>query len=170
MADPAPKITPGSKNVEPGSVLPRTAWPGVLAETVVEVFSIMVGVNVAVTHETAEIAAQTTGIVGIAGAMCANFILRCSTVASARLAAQMLGIDPDSPDSEGAACDALGEVCNIVAGYFKAKVGLGDACMLSVPTIITGQDYKFHSHAFERLEFAVIFEGELLCAILEIAQ
>ena len=42
--------------------------------------------------------------------------------------------------------DALGEICNMVAGNFKNKVsGLGNGCMLSVPTVITGRDYHCHS-------------------------
>ena len=42
--------------------------------------------------------------------------------------------------------------------------------MLSVPTIIVGQDYKFHSaRMFEKLELVVAYEGERLLATLEIA-
>lgn len=159
-----------ARSVEPGSVLPRTAWPGILAETAVEVFSIMVGVNVTVTTGAPCGATQMTGVVGIAGAIRANFVLQCSAASSTKLAAQMLGIAPDSPDSEKAAGDALGEICNIVAGYFKAKIGLGDACMLSVPTIVSGEDYHFHSHAYERMELALLFEGDTLRATLEVAQ
>jgi len=160
------------KNIEPEVVLPRTAWLGVLSETAVEVFSIMVGANISLLEgDTSSVRAQVTGMVGIAGAMRANFVLRCSSAAAVKIASQMLGIAADDPDSEKAACDALGEVCNIVAGYFKAKIGLGDACMLSVPTIIVGQDYRFHSeHVFERLEMRFQFEGETLGAALEIAR
>jgi CheY-specific phosphatase CheX len=159
-----------SKGLEPNSVLPRTAWPGVLAETVVEVFSVMVGVTVAVAGDAPRSATQVTGIVGIAGAIRANFILQCSAASAIKLAAQMLGVATDAPDSQKAACDALGEICNIVAGYFKAKIGLGDACMLSVPTIITGQDYQFCSRVYDRMELALAYEGEILLATLEIAQ
>jgi CheY-specific phosphatase CheX len=130
----------------------------------------MVGVTIAVADDAPRGATQVTGIVGIAGAIRASFILQCSAVSAIKLAAQMLGIGPESPDSEKAACDALGEICNIVAGYFKAKIGLGDACMLSVPTIITGEDYHFYSHSYDRMEFPLIFEGETLWATLEVAQ
>ena len=51
---------------------------------------------------------------------------------------------PDTAHSQKTANDALGEICKVVAGYFKAKIGLGEACGLSVPTIIAGRDYKFH--------------------------
>jgi chemotaxis protein CheX len=161
----------GTNFVEPDSVLPRSAWHGVLSETVIEVFSIMVGVNVSAVEEATRTPTHITGVVGIAGAIRANLIVQCSQAAAIRMASQMLGIAPDAPDAEIAAFDALGEICNIVAGYFKAKVGLGDACMLSVPTIISGQDYRFCSpQAYERLELPILYERDVLRATLEIAR
>jgi CheY-specific phosphatase CheX len=171
MTEPAPPASVLKPvRVEPASILPREAWHGVLTETAIEVFSVMVGVNVTLADGKTQGAKHVTGIVGIGGAIRANFILQCSRSAAVKLAAQMLGIDANTPDSQKAAFDALGEICNIVAGYFKAKVGLGDACMLSVPTIITGQDYRFHSSAYDRMELALIYEGEILSASLEVAQ
>jgi CheY-specific phosphatase CheX len=162
----APKLT------EPAVVPPRTTWRAALCETAIEVFSIMVGVNVTAPDKDAPpVQAQVTGVVGIAGAIRAIFTLQCSSASAVKIASQMLGISPDDPDGAKAACDAVGEVCNIVAGYFKARIGLGDACQLSVPTIIVGQDYHFHSpKAYERLEFSLLFEGETLGLALEIAQ
>jgi len=163
---------PGLNDIEPSSVLPRTAWHGALTETAIEVFSIMVGVSVtASASDSPRVPAQMTGMVGIAGAIRANFILQCSAASSIKLASQMLGIAADDPNSQKAACDALGEICNIVAGYFKARIGIGDACKLSVPTIIVGQDYKFYSgRTYERLELPLQYEGEILWTTLEIAQ
>jgi CheY-specific phosphatase CheX len=174
MDQTVPSTSPirSSKSVEASAVLARDLWSASLQETIVEVFATMVGI--AVTTEPTDVplaTAQLTGIVGIAGAIRANFILQCSHAASTKLSSQMLGIPPDDPDSRKASADALGEICNIVAGYFKAKVGLGDTCMLSVPTIIVGQNYKFHSaRMFQKLELAVSYEGEQLLATLEIAR
>ena len=160
------------QSIEPDSVLPRTAWLGVLQETAVEVFSSMVGATITtLADDIPRISPEVTGIVGIAGAMRANFILQCSASSSTRIASQMLGISPEDPSAEKAARDALGEICNIVAGYFKARIGLGDACMLSVPTIIVGHNYRFHSRAaYERPELPLLYEAEILWATLEIAQ
>jgi CheY-specific phosphatase CheX len=143
-----------------------------LQETAIEVFSIMAGVIVtAGSPDAPRATANLTGIIGIAGAMRANFILQCSATASVSLASHMLGISPEDSDAQKTACDALGEMCNILAGYFKARVGLGDKCMLSVPTIIVGRDYKFRSpKTYERLELPLAYEGETLWATLEIAQ
>lgn len=130
----------------------------------------MVGVNVTLSSDDSRFITQVTGIIGIAGAIRASFILQCSTASAIKLASQMLGISPDALDAQKAAYDALGEIGNIVAGYFKAKIGLGDACMLSVPTIITGQDYRFRSRdTWERLALVLNYEGEILRATLEIS-
>ena len=157
------------KDIEPTSVLSKAEWPGKLAETVVEVFSIMVGVNIVTTNPPTSSPKEMTALVGIAGAIRANLVLQCNPSSAVRLAAQMLGIEPDAHGSAKAACDALGEICNIVAGYFKAKIGLGDACVLSVPTVITGQHYRVPSAAYERTELYWIFEGELVGITLELA-
>jgi len=159
-------------SVEPGVVLPRPCWPDILRQTVVEVFAVMVRATVSEASDGGVVeGAEVTGIVGIGGAIRANLIIRCSHGATARLASQMLGIAPDDPDSEKAACDALGEICNIVAGYFKAKIGLGDACKLSVPMIVTGKEYRFRSaQTYERLELPVAYESEVMRITLEIAR
>ena len=57
--------------------------------------------------------------------------------------------------------DALGEICNMVAGNFKTKItSLGDSCMLSVPVVITGKNYSLHSLADSAsLEVRLLFEN-----------
>jgi chemotaxis protein CheX len=66
--------------------------------------------------------------------------------------------------------DAIGEVCNMIAGNFKNKLsGMGSGCMLSVPTVITGGDYTFHSLADDgSLEVRLLFEGAPIQVALEI--
>jgi len=66
-------------------------------------------------------------------------------------------------------CDAIGEIGNMVAGNFKNKIsGLGDGCMLSVPTVMSGTDYKVHCRANERIECSFLFEDEPLLVCLEL--
>ncbi len=60
------------------------------------------------------------------------------------MAFKMLGAETDKNSQE--VRDAFGEICNMVAGNFKNKIsGLGEGCMLSVPTVVTGNDYSLHS-------------------------
>ena len=65
-------------------------------------------------------------------------------------------------------CDAGGEVRNRVAGYFKAKIGLGDACMLSVSPRVAGKDSKIRSPGKdERMELPLVYEGEPIWLALD---
>ena len=58
------------------------------------------------------------------------------------MASKMLEVEEDKTGSELA--DAMGEICNMVAGNFKNKIaGLSAGCMLSVPTVITGSELRF---------------------------
>ncbi len=108
-----------------------------------------------------------TGTVGIAGALSAILSFRCSAQCAAKIASRMLSV----PIAEASPhqCDAIGEICNMAAGNFKAKIGLEDKCMLSVPSVITGGNYQLHAaSATRRLELPLICEGEAVWIALEI--
>src|ERR1700722_157990 len=152
--------------------LPRSEWQAVLRETTIEVFSTMVGVTVTAPTESSQpILAQMTGVIGIAGQMRAIFSLRCSQKFAISLASRMLGIPADDAGAEKAASDAVGEICNVVAGYFKAKIGFADKGSLSLPTIVIGKSYTIHSTTgCERLDFPLLFESEPLWVTLDIRQ
>lgn len=63
---------------------------------------------------------EQTAMVGMAGALCGMTTLRCTRNTAGKLAALMLG--GDAATSPSLARDALGEMCNMIAGNFKAKV------------------------------------------------
>jgi chemotaxis protein CheX len=108
-----------------------------------------------------------TAVVGLAGKLCGIMSVRCSQHSAAHIASRMLGIPPEKAQSEMS--DAVGEICNMIAGNFKNKIsGLGDGCMLSVPTVITGRDYDLHSMVNEGLRLELLFEGEPMLFCLEI--
>ena len=48
----------------------------------------------------------------------------------------------------------------MIAGHFKHKIGYADKCMLTVPTVVIGGNYRIHSLAAgERLECWVQYEA-----------
>jgi len=75
------------------------------------------------------------------------------------MAAKMLGADGAGATAQTE--DAVGEVCNMVAGNFKNKIsGIGDGCKLSVPTVITGSDYNLCTLANDyTMEINLLFHG-----------
>jgi len=143
-------------------------WRPVLADSVQEVFSMMVGAQVVIPDQEPSLISEVTGMVGLAGELCGVLCVRCSKDAASKIASHMLGIPVTEADQHRS--DSVGEICNMVAGNFKAKIdGLQDKCMLSVPTVITGEDYQFHSLAVgKRIEIGFIFEGEPLWIGLEL--
>jgi chemotaxis protein CheX len=84
-----------------------------------------------------------TAVVGLGGALSGACVLRSGGVAACKLAARMTGMEIDSIDDM--VKDAVGEICNMLAGSWKSKVPeLSARCGLSVPAVITGSDYKLH--------------------------
>lgn len=138
-------------------------WKTILECAAIEVFEMMVGVRPELNSaSTGEPAGEVTAMVGLAGALCGMNTIRCTKVTAARFAALMLGEAAASESSSSS--DALGELCNMVAGNFKSKISnLADHCMLSVPTVITGADYSMEtSEPTKDLAVPLLFEGRPL--------
>jgi len=157
--------TAGKVSIDPA----RAARLAALREAAAEVFATMVGAIVVPETTDFPVLAYVTGVLGITGAMNAVFTLRCSEAAAIKIASKMLAVSAEEAAQQK--FDAIGEVCNMVAGHFKHKIGFGDKCMLTVPTVVTGGNYRIHSlAAVERLEFPVLYEGEPLWLALDIRQ
>jgi chemotaxis protein CheX len=143
------------------AVQPDPRWQGMLECAAVEVFGLMAGVDLVPFPETpAEVHGDHTAMVGLAGALCGMVMVRCSTAAASKLANLMLGQDAsENPNVMG---DALGELCNMVAGNWKSKISnLADHCMLSVPTVIRGDDYVLQTaQPHEGFQFALSYDGD----------
>lgn len=133
-----------------------------------EVFEIMLGCKLEERAVSEPAPTEFTAMVGLAGQVCGVLTLRCTAQAAMLMASKMLGIDPKQADEH--MWDALGEVCNMIAGNFKNKItGMADRCMLSVPTVITGGDYSFHALADAGpLELSFNFDGAPISIGLEV--
>jgi len=143
-------------------------WIPLLEVAAREVFELMLGCQLTEFDPTLEESLDVTSMVGLAGQLCGVMSIRCSQKSAVIMASKMLGVEPDKIGSELA--DALGEVGNMVAGNFKNKVtGLGDGCMLSVPTVIIGNDYEMLSLAdSDSLELRLLFESRPIIISLAI--
>jgi chemotaxis protein CheX len=135
-------------------------WKGTLECSAIEVFGMMANTELRVLAEQPkQPQSEQTAMVGLAGALCGMITIRCKKEISIKLAARMLGEDAKSnPSMVG---DALGELCNMVAGNFKSKItSLADQCMLSVPTVIWGEDYVMQTvQPNSGFQFALECEG-----------
>ena len=144
------------------------AWIPLLEVAAREVFELMLGCPLTVPSTPEETTLEFTAMVGLAGQLCGVLSVRCQQKAAALMTSKMLGVDLDKVGPE--LSDALGEVCNMVAGNFKNKsAGLAEGCMLSPPTVITGSNYTLHSLADSpTLEVRLLFEGMPMVISLQI--
>ena|SRR5581483_6553150 len=185
----------------PGDNLVEANWTAVLKEAIAEVFSMMLGCEIeaedgGVRAETPPDSGQENGkgqpsievvfhrdsrgecgntnevtaVVGIAGELCGVFNFACGTPAARMMAAKMLGIEEELAGEQQ--WDALGEICNMIAGNFKSKLpGIGEHCMLSVPTIVVGSNYQVRSLARRhRMEYRFRVDGAPAHLTLELQQ
>jgi chemotaxis protein CheX len=136
----------------------RENWIPLLEMATREVFELMLSSQLAVPATAEEPTPEVTAMVGLAGRVCGVLSVRCDGKAGALMASKMLGVTLDKVGPE--VSDALGEVCNMIAGNFKNKIaGLAESCMLSPPTVITGSDYTVRAHTDSPdLEVRLLFE------------
>ena len=143
-------------------------WIPLLETATREVFELMLGSQLTAQSAHEEAGHEVTAMVGLAGQLCGVLSVRCDRKAAALMTSKMLGVELDKvgPDVS----DALGEVCNMVAGNFKNKIaGLAEGCLLSPPTVVTGSDYSLHSLAESPgLEISLLFERMPLVISLQI--
>ena len=143
-------------------------WIPLLDTAAKEVFELMLGCQLTASATTEETNMDVTAMVGLAGQLCGVLSVRCDQKAATLMTSKMLGVALDKVGPEVA--DALGEVCNMVAGNFKNKIaGLAEGCMLSPPTVITGSDYNLHSMADSpAIEIRMLFESMPIAISLQI--
>jgi chemotaxis protein CheX len=152
----------------------RPTWTPLLELSAREVFDIMLGTRLhpfpPVADDSPAIAnsGEFTALVGLAGRLCGVLSIRCNNQAARIMASKMLGMPPEEVDNDS--WDALGEIANMIAGNFKGKLsGVGNHCMLSVPTIIVGSDYETRSVAAANMIEAIFeFEQTPLWVTLEL--
>jgi len=143
-------------------------WLPILELAIHEVFEIMLRCQVTSANESApKPKVEFTAMVGLAGALCGILTVCCDGKTARQIAQGMLG---DTVDSEDQAADALGEICNMITGNFKNKLaGTDERCMLSVPSVISGGEYRFRSLADgDSLETMVLFQESPIVVRLQL--
>jgi chemotaxis protein CheX len=156
----------------------RSAVPSPITDTAVldqaveDVLGLMLGVPVAVVNQSIEPSAEPltlTAVIGLAGALSGAFTVLVDSRAAMQMTACLMGMEVSSLDDS--VFDGLGEVTNMLAGAWKARIAnLSAACLLSVPTVVTGTQYEVHkrttafhmtrSYRFDSHIFTVTIYGE----------
>lgn len=139
--------------------------PGNLDASVGEVFLMMLGVTCASTEDTVIDEEETiTAVIGFGGLLSGACVFRSGASTALTIAGRLTGME--FAEIDGTVKDAIGEICNMLAGTWKGRVPeLSANCGLSIPAVITGSNYHIHVQApefrlhrtyrFEDSEFAV---------------
>ncbi|RZU39092.1 chemotaxis protein CheX [Edaphobacter modestus] len=118
----------------------------VLDKTVEEVLGLMMGVPVNISETPvppSNIPVTLTAVIGLAGALSGVFTVVVNEAGAKQITACMMGMEVSTVDDT--VLDGLGEIANILAGAWKSKIpALSAACLLSVPTVVTGTHYEIH--------------------------
>jgi chemotaxis protein CheX len=113
-------------------------------ETVREVFGTMLGMEVASgpSHNACVRCGEHTAHIGFAGVISGHCEINLSRNASTAIASAMLGGTEVDAKSD-AICDAVGELCNMLAGGWKDRLPcLSAACHITVPV----RSCDLHAH------------------------
>jgi len=137
----------------------RVSDPQNLDASVEEVFHLMLGAACQKStppKERPEV--SVTAVIGFGGQLSGACVFNTSGEVACIIAARLTGME--FPDIDDTVKDAIGEICNMLAGAWKGKVPeLAANCGLSVPAVITGHDYNIHVQAPEfRLHHCYTFD------------
>ncbi len=134
--------------------------PANLDSSVKEVFHLMLGTECEKSNtQHLQPKESVTAVVGFGGALSGACVFRSSSHTACKIANHLTGLEVEEVDDT--VKDAIGEICNMLAGAWKGKVPeLAASCGLSVPAVITGRDYNIHVQAPEfRLFHSYFFDG-----------
>lgn len=148
---------------------PAGGWGPVLESATREVFDVMLKSSLEPLAGAAG-NAELIAMVGLSGRMAGVVSVHCTSAGAREIAAKMLQSPPPPEQEEDVARDAVGEICNMVAGNFKTRLGAaGDDCKLSVPTIVAGAQCSMTpQNQGTRVEVPFQFAGSPLRIVLDL--
>lgn len=137
----------------------ETVYARAMDEAVEEVFSLMMGIACSAADDCPiNEPEMISSVIGLAGAMSGTAVLRGGERAAVRMATALTGATIASMNDT--VKDAIGEICNMLAGAWKGKLpALASCCMLSTPMVVTGTHYQLHTRPKFRIERFYKFEG-----------
>ena len=131
-------------------------YRGKVSGSVLDVFETMFSIKleaVETVSETSLTGVRNVSSVCFAGDATGIVSIHVGTELSRRMAANMLGTEPEQIEGESEIQDLLGELGNIVGGGLKsALTDTGLRCALSTPSFTTGSDFMIEALNLERYE------------------
>lgn len=149
---------------------PEGGWTPLLESATREVFEVMLGTKLEPFQDDPALVTEMIAMVGLTGRIAGVVSFHCTAHGARMMAAKMLGAPSNPEEEDDTARDAVGEICNMVAGTFKTKLGqVGDECKLSVPTIISGAECTMQTNAGGmHVQMPFTYEGAPIAVALDL--
>jgi chemotaxis protein CheX len=144
--------------------------PRNLDASVAEVFQMMLGADCTLVEQSPDVTVEDpetiTAVVGFGGLLSGACVFRSGSSAALDIAQKLTGME--FLDIDDTVKDAIGEICNMLAGAWKGQVPeLSANCGLSIPAVISGSDYHIHVQAPEfRLHHHYQFDGHIFAVTI----
>jgi chemotaxis protein CheX len=138
-----------------------------LDSSVEEVFHMMLGAECYHVDEMPVEESETiTAVVGFGGLLSGACVFRSGSTTALEIAGRLTGME--FAEIDDTVKDAIGEVCNMLAGAWKGRVpDLSANCGLSIPAVITGSNYQIHVQAPEfRLHHTYRFDEAIFAVTI----
>lgn len=120
------------------------------------VFHTMLSMDVSVSEANSSLelsGSKVVGCVGFAGDVVGNICIHVPNHFARVMTAAMLGMEVDEVEDDEEINDVIGEVSNMVGGDMKSKLcDAGFPCVLSIPNVTSGSDFKIESKGWMRHE------------------
>jgi len=121
---------------------------GYVIDATKEVFSTMVMMEIndefPLKEPVSRFKCSITGMVGFAGTYSGVISIHCPVALALKITSNMLGLDCDEVNED--LNDAIGEIANMLGGSVKQVLSKGGMDVkLSIPTVISGEDYTVNS-------------------------
>ena len=111
---------------------------------------------------------KVVGCVGFAGDVIGNICVHVPKQFARVMTAAMLGMEMDEVEDDEEINDVIGEVSNMVGGDMKSKLcDAGFPCVLSIPNVTSGSDFKIESKGWMRHE-KIAFQHQDQLSMIEV--
>lgn len=123
--------------------------PQKISDSVNEIFSTMVMMQVVageqIRGDVNPLQSSITGMIGLAGTHKGMLAIHLPTDLAMTITSNFLGLDVEEINED--VQDAIGELANMLGGNLKCILSEnGRDIKLSLPSTISGEEYRFHSH------------------------
>ena len=144
---------------------------GFISGAMAEVFDTMLSMDIDLADGDAQAdidGERIVGSVGFAGKAVGSVSIQVNEAFARSITAAMLGMEEDEIEGDEEVHDVIGELSNMIGGDLKSRLCDGGLdCELSIPSIITGSDFKTEIKGWERHE-SLIFRHQEQFALVDV--